>query len=130
MMITSFIGIVVGVGLIGFSIWRYIDGMNLVRNRLEVEATVIKTRRRRDFEDGDTYYPVFEYSINGNVYEKEYVTTESKYTVGSSTIVYCDENNPNNSVLPEQVLKNKIACFLLFPLGVFLLCYAFFTLVR
>ena len=58
------------------------------------EGKVIDISREWD-NDGTKFFPIFEYSVDGNVYVKKSNTNSSNYFVGQTVEIHYDPFNPS-----------------------------------
>jgi len=112
--------LIIGVGLISFSIVHYISRLRILKNKIIVEARVVKTRKRIDSESGDVFHPVFRYTVNGYQYETKFSTTSSKYPVDTVINIYCYTKNPKKIILPDHIKTGIVFDAIFFVLGIFL----------
>ncbi|MDR2599668.1 MAG: hypothetical protein LBC73_05275 [Oscillospiraceae bacterium] len=127
-MVYEVFGILLGVTIIAFAIWDYLKRLDIIKNKIEVNATVIRLKKTGygGGDGGPMYSPVFQYYVDGVEFKKIYPTTSDKHIVGFTTTVYCHKNKPQKSLLPDQ-LKKEIALDIIFLwFGVFLIVWAIF----
>jgi hypothetical protein len=120
-MISILIGIAIGIGLIVYSVYDLIYTIQILKNRIEVDALVIGNVERPGGDDGPIYHLVFRYWVNGEPFETRYSTGDDRYKLSSIHRIYCYKNNPKKIVLPIGIIKNTIAGILFIVCGVFLI---------
>ena len=127
-MIWNILGAATGVVLIIIAIWDYFYRSNIIKNRIEVEAKVIRVEKVKNTgEGGRDFDPFFQYTVDGIQYERKYSSSSDKHEkVGFTTTVYCHMNNPKRSLLPDQLIKNNVSDIIILLFGVFLVCMAIF----
>jgi len=124
-----FIGIIVGIAILGIGAFLYYRNSNLVKNcTVEVEATVVDMKQELTTDsDGYSdylYYPIVEYIVDDN-------TVRTKLNEGTSTPAY-DINekitilyNPNN--VKQFIVKgekgSKIMSIVFLVIGTLLIGY-------
>jgi hypothetical protein len=87
--------------------------------RIEVEAIVVnKIKITNDCENPNTYRYVFQYNINGKIFEIEYLTKNSECIVGGIYRVYCNKKNPNRIKLAKDVFWNILFNITLLVIGI------------
>lgn len=90
--------IIVGLILIGFSIWAITD-LTIQKNRCSEEVTgrvvrIEEVQRRSHTE----YRPVFEYEYNGEIYNfTGYYERRSSYSIGQTKKLRIDPNDPSDA---------------------------------
>ena len=123
------IGYVIGIILIVLSLLDYLYRRNIFKNRIEIDAIVVKMgKTRRDLETGDTYFPVFRYDVDGKRYETKLSLGDSKYSIGTVTRIYAYKYNPKRIVIPDQIKVRTGADVFFMLMGVVVVCYQIFSI--
>jgi hypothetical protein len=122
------IGILLGITVIAMAIWSYFNRLDIIKNKIEVDATVIRLKKTGSGggDGGPEYVPVFKYCVDGIEYKKTYPTSGYKHVVGFTTTVYCHKNKPQKSLLPDQLKKELIIDVFIILFGIFLINWAIF----
>ena len=95
--------IIVGLILIGFSIWAITD-LTIQKNRCSEEVTgrvvrIEEVQRRSHTE----YRPVFEYEYNGEIYNfTGYYERRSSYSIGQTKKLRIDPKDPSDAFEAEK----------------------------
>ena len=118
-------GAVVGAGLIIGAVWSYLYRRNIIKNKIEVEAKVVRLKKARDVgEGGRDYDPIFQYTVDGVQYERDYTTASDKHTTGFITTIYCHRRNPKKSLVPDQLKKMLVIDVIFLLCGIYLIYMA------
>lgn len=112
--------IVFCVSLMIYSAWNFIRRYHILKNKLVVEAKLIRIREKNSGEGGTEYYPTFSYIVDGIEYETEYKYSihSTGYTVGTSVTLYHHRKNPKKIELPERVKRRMYLDIYSFVVGV------------
>jgi hypothetical protein len=120
------IGILLGITVIAMAIWSYFNRLDIIKNKIEVVAKVIRLEKSCGGECGTDYIPVFQYCVDGIKYKKTYSTSSYKHIVGFTTTVYCHKNKPQKSVQLDQIKKGIVLNVISLMFGILLICLAIF----
>ena len=120
------IGYFVGIVFIILPLADYLYRRHKIKNRIEVDARVIKTSKWHGGESGDVYYPVFQYSIDGQRYETKQSVGLPKYPIDTVIRIYAYKNNPKKIVLPDQIKISVGADIFFMLMGIMVVCYQIF----
>jgi len=107
-----------GIGFIVFPMVVFIDSWQIKRNRVEADATVIKTERVQEgVADGstfNTFTPVLRYVIADEQFERRYRTGDAwqKYADGEVITIWCHKNNYKRVLIPND--KTRLIVSLVF----------------
>ena len=126
--IMVYCGIVVGFGLLTILFTVLHKKMKKKVHKLKQEcssvtkATVVEMRIKKLVEDGHTrecWCPVYEYCVDGMLYQKEGSIANRKklFTEGQSVQVYYDPNEPEKTYFPEEKLEEVVSVFLVLAIG-------------
>ena len=130
-MIYIILGAAMGAICIIISIVGHLQQSKLIKNRIEVEATVIKTGVKYDYgEYGNTYFPVFRYCVNDKWYETGHATMKFKYYEGAVERIYCYTSNPEKIILPEEIGSNNFARAILLVGGICILSLTIYSITK
>ena len=100
---TAVIRIIIGLMLIGFSVWAIAD-LTIQKNRCSEEVTgrvvrIEEVQRRSRTE----YRPVFEYEYNGEIYSfTGYYERRSSYSIGQTKKLRIDPKDPSDAFEAEK----------------------------
>ncbi len=85
--------------MLGVGLWYTYSSYMFTTNGIEVQGTVIRLARSSSSEGGDTYSPVFQYTVDGQEYEYESVNSSSipSNQVGDVETLLVDPNNPSKA---------------------------------
>ena len=108
----------VGIGFIVAPIFYLFINRHMLKNRIEVDALVIKTKKLCGGDEGTFYYPVFQYNVKGEQFETEYMTGNARYSVGIVTRIYCYKHSPNIIILPDELIWHKIVPIIVVIVGI------------
>ena len=145
-LISSIIGIVIGLGLIGLGANTYINQNQALQNPANTTATITDTGVDRDSsrKSGIDYQPEinFEYSFEGNQYtssnmypggqqpqeydyESEAREVTDKYSEGSEITVYVPPESPGEAFIENEKTNNPLIFMGIGVLFMFLGAYKF-----
>jgi hypothetical protein len=102
----------------GFIILPIIDTLLnrwIMINGSEADATVVRTEKRYDGENGTSYRPILRYEVNGEVFEKPHTTSTPKpmYEDGAVVRIYYHNRKPHRFVLlndkPRMIINSVFA---------------------
>ena len=75
------LGAIIGAGIMIAVIIRDINRRNIIKNKIEVEAKVIRVKKSTGGEGGTKDTPVFQYTVDGIQYERTYPSSSYKHDV-------------------------------------------------
>lgn len=104
----------------------YLKHRIVMRNGIEVDATVVRTERNSDPEVGVSYLPVFQYSVEGEQFTTRYYVgnTKPKYADGEHVLIYYHKKNPKKVTLAKDPTRTLfIVSFLI--AGILAICFNF-----
>ena len=116
-----------GVIFVLLSLCSFIDGWLIKKNKIEVDATVIRTEETSSSEGGVSFCPVFCYDIEGRHYVERYIigNMKPKYPNGTVVRIYCHRKNPNRILIPNDRTRLLLSLFFLVLGLIFLAIYLF-----
>ena len=120
------IGVILGIAVIFVAIINYLYRLYIIKNRIEVEAKVIRFRKSTGGEGGTVDSPVFQYFVDGAIYERTFPSSSSKHVLDSVVVVYCHKSNPKRSLLPDQLTKDLFCDIICLLTGVFVIYISIF----
>jgi hypothetical protein len=105
-----FSGYLLGIAFVVMPLLDLSFRRKIIKNRLEVDAIVLRTSKKVDSEGATSYFPVFEYYVEGKRYETRYSTgnMRPKFLDGDKVQIYCYINNPEKVVLPNDTTRKVI----------------------
>ena len=85
--------------MLGIGLWYTYSSYMFKTNGIEVQGTVVRLARSSSADSGDTYSPVFQYTVDGQEYEYESVNSSSfpSNQVGDVETLLVDPNNPSKA---------------------------------
>ena len=96
-----FVGII-GLFFISVGIWVLVRRSKIMVNGILVEATVIRTEKRKQIGRNNKYFylPILKFTLDGKEYEADSNVgySQPKYHDGEIIFVYIDRNNPKHIV--------------------------------
>jgi hypothetical protein len=89
-------------GAVLVSLIEIVKRLKILRNKLEVEAKVVKSRKECDIYISPVCYFVLAYIVDGKSYETDFIRLPPENEERASVNIICNKNKPSDYMIVES----------------------------
>ena len=99
-----------GLGVIAvvISLLCLLNNWQVKRNGFEVDSIVIRTDKKPGRRGSINYFPIFQYEIDGEQFEKKYSFfghSKQRYADGEIVRIYCHKKSPKRILVRNDIFR-------------------------